>query len=103
MTKDDVALAGRWTDADKLADALRRMRWDGRDGRLTAMTRLFGVIFADQIQKPQSIVDAYKANAKATGGGGDWPGQPNEQEIRVGMTLAPYVSPAHHLVRKYRG
>lgn len=87
--------------ANELAAALCRMR---KDDDWTKMTRLFGVIFADRIDNPASVVEAY-LKAKADAGGGDevWPGTPNAQEIRAGVTLAPYVSPHYHLVRKYRG
>ena len=70
------------------------------------MTRLFGVIFADQIDDPQAVVDAYirqKTDAERAGDAESWPGQPNALELRAGTTLAPFVNPHHHLIRKYRG
>ena len=90
---------------EELAEKLREMRVEGpRD----MMTRLFGVIFREDIgNRSKEIVDHYlrpnDAEVRDRGQGVHWPGKPNTSVINDGMNLAAFVDPRPAVVRQWRG
>ena len=82
-----------------LAEKLREMRTaDDMD----AMTRLFGVIFCEEIGTRSGDVATEYMNRKASAPD-DWPGSVDAAPIRDGRKLAKFVEPHYADVRKWRG
>ena len=79
-----------------LAEKLREMRTDAVPGNVDVMTRLFGVIFCDEIgNRSGQIVEEYRRQ--------NWPGSPAETVIQDARKLAQFVDPHYNVVRKWRG
>ena len=79
-----------------LAEKLLEMRTAGDPGNVDVMTRLFGVIFCEEIgNRSGQIVDEYLRQ--------NWPGSPAVTVIQDARKLAQFVDPHYDVVRKWRG
>ena len=79
-----------------LAEKLREMRNAGDPGNVDVMTRLFGVIFCEEIgNRSGQIVEEYLRQ--------NWPGSPAVTVIQDARKLAQFVDPHYDVVRKWRG
>ena len=92
----------------ELAEKLRQMRIAaGKEGRnIDVMTRLFGVIFCDEIgSRSKQIVKKYREMKELEGvsHSDDWPGSPADTVIQDARKLAQFVDPHYDVVRKWRG
>ena len=98
---------------EALVDKLRKMRTAGKrtGSDVDVMTRLFGVIFCEEIRTSSAtIVDEYKKRKERDGNFNStkdleeiWPGSPNATVIQDGLKLAQFVDPHYAVVRKWKG
>lgn len=92
-------------NVEQLADKLRQMRAAGAAGNTDVMTRLFGVIFCEEIAETgnnaSAIVAAYRRR-QSVEGPEKWPGSPTDTVIQDGRKLAQFVDPHDHVVRKWK-
>ena len=100
-------------NVEDLADKLRQMRTAGKktSGDVDAMTRLFGVVFCEEIgnngpaivaeyRKKQQTHETIFGSAEADE---TWPGSPNSTVIQDGRKLAQFVDPHYAVVQKWKG
>ena len=93
----------------ELAKKLRAMRsYGAKTGRNTdVMTRLFGVIFAEEIERLEdsgrnAVADEYQKLKRSAADPGAWPGSTNSAVIGDGIKLSAYVDPHDDMVRQWR-
>lgn len=89
---------------EALAKKLRDMRAD-ENLDVDVATRLFGVIFCEEIGgRSQEIAREYKRRKEGAGlfHNEDWPGSPHGAVIADGRKLAQFVDPHYTIVRKWR-